>query len=79
MFHRGDVPRMDWLDKLTFKEIDRVQGQSRSLLSGASGQPMELTIQLPRFLHDVLYQNLSVNHPTLGPYKEDIEIGSEVG
>lgn len=72
------MPRVDWLDKLTFKEIDRTLDQSKSLLSGITGQPLELTIQLPRFLHDVLYQNLSVNHPSLGPHKDDIEIGSEV-
>lgn len=75
--NRGDISHLDWLDKLTFKEVDRIGAQSQC--SGNRGnQKMELVIQLPRFMHDVLYQSSPLNQPNLGSHKEDLQRGNEV-
>ncbi|CAD7699398.1 unnamed protein product [Ostreobium quekettii] len=52
---RGDMQRVEWLDRLTFREIDRLLKQEGQLPS--SRECLELVLQLPRFPHDVLYQS----------------------
>eukprot|EP00878_Enallax_costatus_P036478 GHUV01040968.1.p1 GENE.GHUV01040968.1~~GHUV01040968.1.p1 ORF type:complete len:502 (+),score=176.25 GHUV01040968.1:517-2022(+) len=51
---RGDVPRCDWLDMLTFKEIQRLR--SAELHQATEQQVLLLSLELPVFPHAVLYQ-----------------------
>ncbi|GMH39569.1 hypothetical protein BSKO_07467 [Bryopsis sp. KO-2023] len=72
---RGDVPQVDWLDKLTFREAERIEGLEKENRD-KDMQRLELVIQLPRFLHDVLYQGPQ-RIQNLPPQKEEAKNGAQ--
>lgn len=64
LYHRGDMPQVDWLDSLTLKEISKLLQQHSSADSPRSG--LQLVVELPSFPHAVLYHQLALAPSALG-------------
>lgn len=77
MYQRGDVPQLDWLDKLAFKEIDRMRSLDHQQVIK---QPrLRLSIALPTFPHAVLYQQPAASSSTVGPAASLTPSGKDAG
>eukprot|EP00877_Chromochloris_zofingiensis_P002248 jgi/Chrzof1/12023/Cz06g18140.t1 len=82
LYARGDMPHVDWLDTLTFKEITRLQEAEAEAVG--SKQQLQLVIDLPVFPHAVLYQQASspasvLTQPTTTTTKKEVlsPVGSD--
>ncbi|KAF8067321.1 Phosphatidylinositol 3-kinase [Scenedesmus sp. PABB004] len=54
LYSRGDLPRCDWLDSLTFKEVQRMR--AAELAAAVDADVLLLSLELPIFPTAVLYQ-----------------------
>ncbi|KAM0791817.1 hypothetical protein ACM66B_004077 [Microbotryomycetes sp. NB124-2] len=58
----GDVPRMDWLDKLAFRKIEQIHA-----LEAAKSRHLFLYVDLPRFEFPVVFGEVEYSLPVLAP------------
>ncbi|KAI7959133.1 hypothetical protein MJO28_002924 [Puccinia striiformis f. sp. tritici] len=59
---RGDLPRMEWLDQLAFRQIERIHAQET-----AKSRDMYLYVDLPRFDFPILFNEIELPGPSLPP------------
>ncbi|KAK4046921.1 Phosphatidylinositol (PI) 3-kinase [Microbotryomycetes sp. JL201] len=59
---RGDVQRMDWLDKLAFRKIEQIHA-----LEASKSQHLFLYVDLPRFEFPVVFGEVEYSLPVLAP------------
>eukprot|EP00898_Chlorokybus_atmophyticus_P004964 jgi/Chlat1/5469/Chrsp36S05427 len=57
-YERGELPHIDWLDQLAFAKIECIR--KRELAANTSADRGELVVELPRFEHPVIFQELAV-------------------
>eukprot|EP01025_Chloroclados_australasicus_P004742 TRINITY_DN11257_c0_g5_i1.p1 TRINITY_DN11257_c0_g5~~TRINITY_DN11257_c0_g5_i1.p1 ORF type:complete len:871 (-),score=117.28 TRINITY_DN11257_c0_g5_i1:1332-3944(-) len=59
-YGRGEIQRVNWLDRMTLKVIaDRermLNSQKESVKDAEDSKPLELVVELPTYMHAVLYQ-----------------------
>mmetsp|Transcript_623 Transcript_623/g.1491 ORF Transcript_623/g.1491 Transcript_623/m.1491 type:complete len:866 (+) Transcript_623:255-2852(+) len=61
-YHRGEVARIEWLDKLAFAELEHVLQQEAAGVR--RGMEMALSVELPEFQHAVLHHQATAG---MGP------------
>ncbi|EFP90774.2 Phosphatidylinositol (PI) 3-kinase [Puccinia graminis f. sp. tritici] len=57
---RGDLPRLEWLDQLAFRQIERIHAQET-----AKSRDMYLYVDLPRFDFPILFNEIELPAPSL--------------
>ncbi|PLW41324.1 hypothetical protein PCANC_17341 [Puccinia coronata f. sp. avenae] len=57
---RGDLPRLEWLDQLAFRKIERIHAQET-----AKSRDMYLYVDLPRFDFPILFNEIELPSPCL--------------
>ncbi|OAV94835.1 hypothetical protein PTTG_00753 [Puccinia triticina 1-1 BBBD Race 1] len=57
---RGDLPRLEWLDQLAFRQIEKIHAQET-----AKSRDMYLYVDLPRFDFPILFNEIELPAPSL--------------
>lgn len=57
---RGDLPRLEWLDQLTFRQIEKIHAQET-----AKSKDIYLYVDLPRFDFPILFNEIELPSPSL--------------
>ncbi|GAA95268.1 uncharacterized protein L969DRAFT_92472 [Mixia osmundae IAM 14324] len=59
-YEGGDIKPLDWLDKLTFREIERIHAEE-----SVKSNKLYLYVDLPRFDHPIIFHELEYPPPSL--------------
>lgn len=60
---RGDLPRLDWLDKCAFRQIEKIHAEET-----AKSPHMYIYVDLPRFDFPIVFNEIDLPQPSLPPF-----------
>ncbi|EGG12227.1 uncharacterized protein MELLADRAFT_33067, partial [Melampsora larici-populina 98AG31] len=60
---RGDLPRLDWLDKCAFRQIEKIHAEETS-----KSPHMYIYVDLPRFDFPIVFNEIDLPQPSLPPF-----------
>ncbi|KAH9815597.1 kinase-like domain-containing protein [Melampsora americana] len=60
---RGDLPRLDWLDKCAFRQIEKIHAEET-----AKSPHIYIYVDLPRFDFPIVFNEIDIPQPSLPPF-----------
>ncbi|KAK8939157.1 hypothetical protein KSP39_PZI011129 [Platanthera zijinensis] len=70
-YERGGIPCIDWLDRLTFKAVDKLKEREGNI---SSNSHLSLIVEFRNFEHTVVFQETGANFPTPSPVSSTNEL-----